>query len=89
MLLGVNPFHHAAKLLAGFFDRVVSLTTLNGLKAGLIRLVLQDPFLGKLTGLNFLEDFFHFRLGLIGHNTWSPRVVAKLGGIGDAVTHVI
>ena len=44
MLLGVNPFHHAAKLLAGFFDRVVSLTTLNGLKAGLIRLVLQDPY---------------------------------------------
>ena len=35
---------------------------------GTIGLILQNPFFGKLAGLNFAKDLLHLLLGLFGHH---------------------
>ena len=59
------------------------------LKTGAVGLVLHDPLASELAGLDLLEDLAHLLAGLLVDDPGTAGVVAELGGVGDAVAHVI
>ena len=60
----VNPRHHRPQLFADLFDLVLAVAAAHGLERGLVGLVLENPFLGELAGLDLVQDLLHFLLGL-------------------------
>lgn len=81
ILFRVDPLHHAAQLLAGLFDLMGSFATLDGLERRLVGLVFQNPFLGKLAGLDFVQNLLHFCLGLFRDDSWATGVIAEFSGV--------
>ncbi len=57
-------------------------------ETGEIIFVFFDPFAGEFSGLDFGENVFHFRPGLVGDEPSSGEVAAPFGGVGDAFVHV-
>jgi hypothetical protein len=79
--VGLDPGHHLAQLAADFLDRMFRVLRTHLRKTFAAGLILRHPLLGELTGLNFLKDLFHFRLGLLINDAWAARVITILGGV--------
>ncbi len=68
---------------------MASLAAAGGLEGGLVGPVFQNPIPGKLAFLDFFENFFHLLLGFLGHDPRAAGVVAELGRVRHAVSHVV
>ena len=68
---------------------MLALQTTRGLEGRSTSLVFQNPFFGELAGLDFAKDLLHLLLRLGSDDPRSAGVVTELGGIGDAITHVV
>ena len=86
---GVDPFHHFAEFAAGDFDGVVFVGVVEFVEEGFAGFVFGHPLAGKLAGLDFAEDLFHFGFGGGGDDAGSAGEVAVFGGVGDGVAHVV
>src|ERR1035441_1798476 len=80
--------HHIAKALADGFELVGFGGFAHGEEIVAAGFVLRDPLLGEFAGLDLAEDLFHFGAGLSVDDARAAGVVAVLGGVADAVTHV-
>src|ERR1039458_4366913 len=80
--------HHGAQLAADFFDGLMAGGFAHGEEILAAGLVLVDPFLGELAGLNLREDLAHFGARLFVHDAGAARVIAVLGGVRDGESHV-
>ena len=61
--------------------------TAHGIEYRSVCLIFQNPGLGKGAILNFRQDFFHFRPGLVGDDAGTAHIVAEFGRIADGITH--
>src|ERR1700675_167292 len=77
LVLG-DPGHHGAQLGADLLDGVFGPAPAHRLEARLAGLALLHPIAGEPARLDVLEDALHLRLGLIGDDARSARVVAEL-----------
>src|SRR5678815_5502881 len=88
-LLGLEPGHHLSQALAGGLDGVVQVGLVEALEVLHPALVLGAPLLGELAACDLAEDLLHLRLGLRVDEARAAGEVAVLGGVADAVAHVI
>src|SRR3954451_16828417 len=83
----VDPVHRGAELLAHGFDLVVLAFLAHTLEILLTGLVLRNPLLGELTGLDLREDLLHGRARRLADHALAAGQVAVLGGVRDRVAH--
>src|SRR4051812_1591883 len=80
--------HHLTKLAAHDFDLVVVALFAHRQELLAPRLVLLDPLPREFAGLDFAENFLHLRARLVIDHARPASVVAVLGRVADAVTHI-
>ena len=86
--LRVDPAHHPAQAPADLLDLVVGVAAGDGVEDGAADLVLREPLLGELAGLDLLQDRASSRRAVSSVMMRRPaREVAVLGGVGDRVAH--
>ena len=84
----LDPRHHSAQLLTHFFNRMFPANPAISPQYRSARLIFQNEFPGKLTGLNLLENLAHLGLGLLGDNPRAAREITIFSSIRDRVTHI-
>ena len=62
-LVAADPWHHAAQLLADFFDLVLVVIAADSLEARCPGLVFLHPVGSELAGLDVGQDTLHLGLG--------------------------
>ena len=88
-LFRVDPGHQFAEFPADDFDWVILVLFAEGLEVLAAGFGFVDPFFGERAVLYFLQDPLHLLFGFGGDDTGATGVVAVLGGVGDAVAHVV
>mmetsp|Transcript_29253 Transcript_29253/g.56689 ORF Transcript_29253/g.56689 Transcript_29253/m.56689 type:complete len:326 (+) Transcript_29253:4455-5432(+) len=84
-----NPRHHAAQLLARFFDLVLVIDAARRFERGLTHGVFKHEVAHELAVLNVGQNRLHLGLGLvIGQDARAGDIFAILSRIGDRVVHV-
>src|SRR5207302_1549001 len=87
-LVGGDPGHHRAQLLADLLDVVLGGAPAHRLEAGVAGGVLEHPVAREAAGLDVVEDALHLGLDVGVDEARAARVVAVLGGVGDRVAHI-
>eukprot|EP01022_Parablepharisma_sp_SALTPOND_P021784 TRINITY_DN435_c2_g8_i2.p1 TRINITY_DN435_c2_g8~~TRINITY_DN435_c2_g8_i2.p1 ORF type:complete len:1118 (+),score=384.08 TRINITY_DN435_c2_g8_i2:11710-15063(+) len=87
-LVGLDPGHHGAQLLAHDFDLVFGIDTTTRHQGRCTGLVFQDEALGVFAGLDVFQHLLHRRLALGVDHARAGHVLAVFGVVGDRVVHV-
>src|SRR3954462_9420232 len=83
-----DPRHHRAEAVTDLFDGMLGRLLAQRVEHRAAGLVLEDPLLRELAGLDLVEDLLHLRTRVVGDDARTARHVAVLGGVGDRVPHV-
>src|SRR5215213_5839164 len=83
-----DPRHHRPQAVTDLFDRVLGRLLAQRVEHRPAGLVLEDPLLRELAGLDLVEDLLHLRARFVGDDARPTRHVAVLGGVADRVAHV-
>ena len=78
-LVGLDPRHHGAQLLAHDFNGVLGVEAAATLQRGRARLVFQNETLGVFAGLDVLERLAHGVFRGLGHHARAGDVFAVFG----------
>src|SRR5690348_2033681 len=85
----LEPFHHPSKSGAHLLYSMAVVRIAELLEILFALFVVLEEFLRAFAGLDFLEHFFPFLLGLFIDDAGPAREVAVLGRIGHALAHAL
>src|SRR6185312_9445875 len=82
-----QPRHHATKLFADFFDRMLFFFLAQRVEVGAAFFILFNPLAGKFAALDLAQRFFHRLTSGIADDALTACQVAIFSSVGDRITH--